>query len=101
MTIKPLGNRLVVKLVRVAQRTSQSGIILSTKPENEQSLGEVIALGSGADVDGEVELKDLDVKVGNKVLFGKYSGEEVKDENDIDTVYKILKSNEILAVIEE
>lgn len=99
MTIVPLGNRVVVKLIK-QKNTSASGIILSTEDKNEQSIGQIIALGKGADVDGEVELKDLDLSVGDTVLFGKYAGEEVKDESDSETVFKILNAKDILAIIQ-
>ncbi|MEI6729544.1 MAG: co-chaperone GroES [bacterium] len=99
MNIKPLGNRVVVQLIK-QKTTSASGIILTTEEKNEQAMGKIISMGKGADVDGEIELKDLEVKVGDTVLFGRYAGEEVKDESDAETVFKILSSKDILAVIE-
>jgi chaperonin GroES len=99
MTIKPIGNRVVVKLVK-QRTTTASGIILSTKEENEQSIGVITATGSGAKIDSEVNIKDTGLKVGDKVLFGKYSGEEIKDEQDPDTIYKIIKAGDIMAIIE-
>jgi chaperonin GroES len=99
MNIKPLGNRVVVQLIK-QKTTSASGIILTTEEKNEQAMGKIISMGKGADVDGEIELKDLEVKVGDTVLFGRYAGEEVKDESDSETVFKILSSKDILAVIE-
>lgn len=99
MTIKPIGNRLVVKLVK-QQTTTKSGIILSTKEENEQSMGEIIAIGSGAEVDSEINITSLGLSVGDKIIFGKYSGEEVKDQNDPDTMYKIIKSSDVMAIVE-
>ena len=99
MNIKPLGNRVVVQLIK-QKTTSASGIILTTEEKNEQAMGKVISMGKGAEVDGEIELKDLEVKVGDTVLFGRYAGEEVKDETDAETVFKILSSKDILAVIE-
>ncbi len=98
MNIIPLGNRLVVKLVK-QKNTSASGIILSTEEKNEQSIGEIISLGKGADIDGEISLKDLDIQIGDKILFGKYAGEELQDENDNEIVYKILSAKDILAKI--
>lgn len=99
MTIKPLGNRLVVKLIK-QKNTSASGIILTTEDKNEQSIGTIISLGNGADIDNEMQIKDLGVKIGDTVLFGKYAGEEVKDEVDPDLIYKILNAKDILAIIE-
>lgn len=97
MNIKPLGNRLVVQLLK-QKNTTASGIILSTEEKNEQSLGTVIALGVGY---GQNNVQNLGVKKGDKVLFSKYSGEEVKDDQEPDDVYKILKVDDVLAVIED
>jgi chaperonin GroES len=99
MTIKPIGNRLVVELVK-QKTTTASGIILSTKEENEQSIGIIIALGNGADLDSEMDLKETGLKVGDKIIFGKYSGEEIKDEPNTDTVYKILKAGDVMGIVE-
>ncbi len=99
MTIKPLGNRLVIKLLK-QKNTSASGIILSTEDKNEQAIGQIISLGSGAEVEGEMKITDLQVQIGNTVLFGKYAGEEVKDDLDSETIYKILHAKDVLAVIE-
>ncbi len=96
MNIKPIGNRIVVKLVKQKSTTS-SGIIISTEEKNEQAMGEVLSIGEGY---GEANVKNLGIKTGDKVLFGKYSGEEVKDQTDAETVYKILKGEEVLAVVE-
>lgn len=99
MTIIPLGNRLVIKLIK-QKNTSVSGIILSTEDKNEQSIGQIVSLGAGANISEEMNIKDLGVKIGDTVLFGKYSGEEVKDEMDSDTIYKILNAKDILAIIQ-
>lgn len=97
MTIKPLGNRVVVRLVKQKNVTS-SGIILSTEDKNEQAMGEIIAIGAGQGTEENVQ--NLNLSTGDVVLFGRYAGEEVKDEEDSDTVYKILKGTDILAIIE-
>lgn len=96
MHIQPLGNRLVVKLVKKAN-TSASGIIIATEEKDEQSVGEVTALGSGQGT--EENIKDLGIKVGDKVLFSKYGGEEVKDVEEHDTVYKILNGKDVMAIL--
>lgn len=98
MTIIPLGNRLVVKLIK-QKNTSASGIILSTEDKNEQSMGEIISLGNGVSSPDEIKITDLGLKSGDVVLFGKYSGEEVKDETDPDTIFKILNAKDVLAII--
>lgn len=98
MIIKPLGNRLVVKLTK-KPTTSASGIILSSEEKTEQAIGEVISIGGGQGK--EDNITELGLKVGDKVLFGKYAGEEVSDNSSDETQYKILKSTDILAVIQD
>lgn len=97
MNIKPLGNRLVVKLIK-QKTTTASGIILTTEEKNEQAIGEVVSVGAGFGTDENIQ--SLNLKVGEKVLFGRYAGEEIKDESDTEIVYKILKTNDVLAIIE-
>jgi chaperonin GroES len=91
MNIKPLGDRIVVKMLEVEQITA-SGIVLPDTAEKERKAqGEVVAIGDGEDI------KKLNLKVGDKVLFGKYAGDEV----EVDKVeHKILKDDEVLAVME-
>ena len=97
MNIKPLGNRVVVKLIK-QKNTTASGIILSAEEKNEQAIGQVIAIGSGF---GEESAQNLGLKTGDTVMFGKYSGEEIQDESNSDTIYKIINSKDIMAVIEK
>lgn len=96
MNIKPLGNRLVVRLVK-QKTTSASGIILTAEEKNEQAMGEVLSIGAGYGT--EENIQNLGLNVGDTVLFGKYAGEEVSDDADSETIYKILKTTDILAVI--
>jgi chaperonin GroES len=96
MNIQPIGNRIVIKLSKKKQ-VSASGIILSSEEKTEQVIGEVMAIGGGQGVDENV--KDLGLKVGDKVMFGQYAGDEIKDESDAETTYKILNSKDILATI--
>jgi chaperonin GroES len=96
MNIQPIGNRIVVKLTKKKQ-VSASGIILSSEEKTEQVIGEVVAIGGGQGTDENV--KDLGLKLGDKVMFGQYAGDEIKDENDSETTYKILNSKDILATI--
>ncbi len=98
MTVKPLGNRLLVQLIK-QKNTTASGIITSTKEENEQGMGKIISIGSGQGDDENIN--QLDLQVGQTVLFGKYAGEEIKDQSDPDQVYKVLKGSDVIAVIEE
>ena len=91
MKLKPLGNRVVVSPL-TEEETTKSGIILpDTVDKEKKAEGKVLAIG-----DGE-KITKLGLKVGDKVLFGKYAGEEVKvDEKE----YKILSDEDVLAVIE-
>ncbi|MDO5148218.1 MAG: co-chaperone GroES [Oscillospiraceae bacterium] len=94
MTIKPLSDRVVVKMTE-AEETTKSGIILTGSAKEKPQVFEVVAVGPGGVVDGnKVEMY---VKPGDKVLTSKYSGTEVKvDGNE----YTILRQEDILAVVE-
>jgi chaperonin GroES len=94
MTIKPLLDRVVIKTVE-AEETTKSGIILTASAQEKPQIAEVIAVGPGGIVEGK-EVK-MELKVGDKVLTGKYSGTEVK----VDGVeYKIVRQDDILAIVE-
>ena len=92
--IKPLGDRVVVKMVE-AEETTKSGIILSSGAQEKPQIAEVIAVGPGKEYNGKIE--KMQVKVGDKVITGKYSGTEVKYDG---TEYIIVKQSDILAVVE-
>ena len=94
MTIRPLADRVVVKPVEVEETTS-SGIILSASSQEKPQIAEVIAVGPGGVVDAkEVEMY---VKVGDKVITGKYSGTQVKVDGEELT---IVRQDDILAVVD-
>lgn len=94
MTIRPLADRVVTKMVE-AEETTKSGIILTAAAQEKPSIAEVIAVGPGGMVDGKEVA--MTVKVGDKVLISKYAGTEVK----VDGVeYSIVKQSDILAVVE-
>lgn len=94
--IKPLGDRIVVKPLS-GDKASKSGIIIPDTAKEKPQEGEVVAAGPGKwDEDGEKRIK-LEVKVGDKVLFSKYGGDEFKIS---DVEYKILREDEILGIIE-
>ena len=96
MTLVPLFDRVVLKPL-VAEETTKSGIVLPGQAKEKPQQAEVIAVGPGGLVDGkEVTMQ---VKVGDKVIFSKYSGTEVEGENENDKLV-IVKQNDILAVIE-
>ena len=90
--IKPLGDRVVIKKIEVQDKT-RSGIILTGSAKEEPQVAEVVAIGSG--VKNDDEYKD-EIKVGDKVMFSKYGGAEVKIEGQ---EYTILKIEDILAVL--
>lgn len=94
MTLKPLADRVVVKMVE-AEETTKSGIILAGSAKEKPQVAEVIAVGPGGMVDGkEVAMY---VKVGEKVITSKYSGTEVK----VDGIeYTVVRQSDILAVVE-
>ena len=94
MRLVPLFDRVVLKQL-VAEETTKSGIVLPGQAKEKPQQAEVIAVGPGGVVDGkEVTMQ---VKVGDQVIFSKYSGTEVKTD---DAEYIIVKQNDILAVIE-
>ena len=93
MKLVPLGDRVVLKQYE-AEETTKSGIILSGKSQEKPQEAEVVAVGPGGMVDGkEVQMQ---VEIGDKVIYSKYAGNEVKlgDEEFI-----IVKQNDILAVV--
>jgi len=96
MKLRPLYDRVVVKKLEVEQKTS-GGIILPDTAKEESQLGEVVAVGEGKLLESG-ELRSLKVKVGDRVLFSKYAGNEVKVEGE---ELLILREEDILAVVEE
>ena len=94
MTIKPLADRVVIKMVE-AEETTKSGIFLAGAAKEKPQVAEIMAVGPGGVVDGK-EIK-MEVKVGDKVLISKYAGTEVKID---DVEYTILRQSDILAVVD-
>ncbi len=95
MNIRPLHDRVVVKRVE-EETTSPGGIVLPGTAAEKPQRGEVIAVGNGKITDSG-DLRPLDVKVGDAVLFGKYSGSEVKLGDD---ELLVMREDDIMAVIE-
>ena len=94
MTIKPLGDRVVIKNVE-AEETTKSGIILTNAAKEKPQMAQVLAVGPGGNVDG----KDvaMHVEVGQKVIYSKYAGTEVKlDGQEVI----IVRQSDILAIVE-
>jgi chaperonin GroES len=94
MTIKPLADRVVIKMLE-AEETTKGGIILAGAAKEKPQVAQVVAVGPGGVVDGK-EIK-MEVKVGQKVLISKYSGTEVKVDGEECT---IVRQSDILAVVE-
>ena len=94
MRIKPLGDRVLIKKLE-AEETTKSGIVLPGTAKEKPQEAEIIAVGPGGFVEGK-EVK-MEVKVGDRVLFSKYSGNEIKVDGK---EYIILKQDDILAVVE-
>lgn len=92
--IKPLMDRVVLKMVE-AEETTKSGIVLAGSAKEKPQVAEVIAVGPGGVIDGKEVT--MCVKVGDKVVFTKYAGTEVKYDG---VEYTIISQNDILAVIE-
>ena len=95
MTLKPLGDKVVLKFTE-AEETSKGGIILAASAQEKPQTAEIIAVGPGGVVDGK-EVTML-VKVGDKVIYQKYAGTEVKLGND---EYIVVKQNDIVAIVED
>ncbi|HEY3248729.1 MAG TPA: co-chaperone GroES [bacterium] len=97
MNLRPLGDRVVVKPLEEEERT-KGGIVLPDTAKEKPVHGEVVAVGPGNwDEDGE-KRRPLDVKVGDRVVYGKYSGTEIKEE---DEDYLILRESDILAIVDK
>ena len=95
MKLKPLADRVILKRI-AAEETTKSGIILSSAAQEKPQEYEVIAVGPGGVVDGEKV--EMTVKKGQKVITGKYTGTEVKIDDEELT---IVRQNDILAIVEE
>ena len=96
MKIRPLHDRVVIKRME-EERTSPGGIVIPDSATEKPIKGEVIAVGNGKVTDSG-DLRALDLKTGDKVLFGKYSGTEVKVDGD-DLL--VMREDDIMAVIED
>ena len=95
MNVRPLHDRIVIKRIE-EKETVKGGIIIPDTAKEKPQEAEVIAVGKGKREKGE--LIPLDVKVGDRILFGKYSGTEIKLEGE---EYLIIREDEVLGVIEQ
>ena len=94
MKLVPLGDRVVIKAL-VAEETTKSGIVLPGQAKEKPQQAEVVAVGPGGMVDGKED--KMQFKAGDKIIYSKYAGTEVKLE---DEEYIIVKQSDILAIIE-
>ena len=92
--VRPLHDRLLVKRIE-DEETVKGGIIIPDTAKEKPQEGEVIAVGNGKTLDNGTKI-ELDVKAGDKILFGKYSGTDIKIDGE---EYMILREDEVLAVI--
>jgi len=95
MNVRPLHDRIVIKRIE-EKETVKGGIIIPDSAKEKPQEGEVIAVGHGKKTD-KGEVIPLDVKAGDRILFGKYSGTEIKLEGE---EYLIIREDEVLGVIE-
>ncbi len=94
MKLKPLADRVVIKSLEV-EKTTKSGIVLTSSAQEKPQMAEVVAVGPGGIVEGkEVTMY---VSVGDKVIYSKYAGTEVKLDGE---EYIVVRQNDILAVVE-
>ena len=92
--ITPLGERIVIKVLESEERT-KSGILIPDTAKEKPQMGEVMAVGSGKTLENGQKVP-MEVKVGNKVLFAKYAGTEVKLDGE---EYMVLKETDVLAIV--
>ena len=94
MKLKPLGDRVVIKMVE-CEETTKSGIILAGSAKEKPQIAEVVEVGPGGMIDGNEVV--MTVKVGDKVVTNKYSGSEIKLDGE---EYIIVRQGDILAIVE-
>ncbi len=94
MKLVPLGDRVVLKFLE-AEETTKGGIILAASAQEKPQIAEIVAVGKGGLVDGKEVV--MEVKVGDKVILSKYSGTEVKVD---DEKYTVARQSDILAIVE-
>ncbi len=96
MKVKPLGDKILVEVLEAEEKT-KGGIILPDTAKEEKSEGKVIAVGTGKVLESG-KVQPLEVKRGDRVIFGKYSGDEILIDGK---KHKIIKENEVLAIFED
>jgi chaperonin GroES len=96
MNIRPLHDRIIVKRLEESESKSAGGLIIPDSAKEKPQKGEVVAVGNGKRGD-DGKINALDVKAGDLILFGKYSGSEIKEDG---VEYLIMREDEVLGVIE-
>ena len=96
MNIRPLQDRVIIKRME-EEKTSPGGIVIPDSATEKPIKGEVVAVGNGLVLDNG-DIRPLDLKVGDKVLFGKYSGTEVKLDGE---ELVVMKEDDVMAVLED
>jgi chaperonin GroES len=94
INVRPLGDRVIIKALPQESMT-KGGVILPDSAKEKPQQGEVVAVGNGKVLDSGTKL-NMDVKVGDKVLYGKYSGTEIKIDGED---YLIVKESEVLCIL--
>lgn len=94
MKIKPLGDRVVIKMLE-AEETTKSGIVLPGSAKEKPQIAEIVAVGPGGVIDGKDVI--MEVEIGDQVLISQYAGTEFKFD---DVEYTILKQSDILAIVD-
>ena len=94
MNLKPLADRVIIKMVEV-EETTKSGLILTGAAKEKPEIAEVIAVGPGGNVDGKEIV--MTVKVGDKIIASKYAGTQVKVDGE---EFTIVRQSDILAIVE-
>jgi len=97
MTIKPLHDRIIVKRIESKEEEIRGGIVIPDTAKEKPQEGEVIAAGDGKVLENGTKLK-MAVKAGDKILFGKYSGTEVKVDGE---EYLIMREDDVLGILEK
>ena len=97
MKIRPLYDRVVIKRVEEKEGTMQGGLYIPDSAKEKPQEGEVMAIGKGKRLE-DGKLVALDVQVGDRILFGKYSGSDIKLEG---TEYMIMREDEILGILDK
>ncbi|MFC7366744.1 MULTISPECIES: co-chaperone GroES [Bhargavaea] len=92
--LKPLGDRIIIELIE-AEETTSSGIVLPDSAKEKPQEGKVVAVGTGRYLDNGTKV-DLEVKEGDRIIFSKYAGTEVKYGGE---EYLILRENDVLAIL--